>query len=51
MRMWAVQATLVADTHVSSAQPAMNAGALSNLNVGNGFTSYVQFDLGCCPPG
>lgn len=47
----AVQATLTADAHVSQAQPAVNGGALSNLNVGGGYTALVQFDLGVLPPG
>ncbi|WP_160115257.1 DNRLRE domain-containing protein [Bryocella elongata] len=45
------QATLVGDAHVSSAQPGVNAGSLSNLNVGGGYTALVQFDLGVLPPG
>ena len=48
---WAVQATLLADAHVSTAQPNVNAGVLSNLNVGGGFTALVQFDLGVLPSG
>ncbi len=47
----AVQATLVADTHVSSAQPDVNSGTLSNLNVGGGYTTLLQFDLGVLPSG
>ena len=47
----AVQATLVADAHVSSAQPDVNSGTLTNLNVGGGYTALVQFDLGVLPPG
>lgn len=48
---WAVQATLVADAHVSSAQPDVNAGGLTNLNVGGGYSTLVQFDLGVLPAG
>ena len=48
---YAVQATLVADAHVSSALPAVNSGGISNLNVGAGYTSLVQFDLGVLPGG
>ena len=48
---WAQLATLVGDAHVSSAQPTVNAGTLSNLNVGNGYTALVQFDLGTLPVG
>jgi hypothetical protein len=47
----AVQATLVADAHVSSAQPDVNSGTLTNLNVGGGYTALVQFDLGVLPSG
>jgi hypothetical protein len=50
-RAEAVQATLVADAHVSSAQPDVNSGTLSNLNVGGGYTTLVQFDLGVLPAG
>jgi hypothetical protein len=49
--MWGQQATLVGDAHVSSAQPGVNSGALSNLNVGGGYTALVQFDLGMLPAG
>ncbi len=49
--MWGQQATLVGDAHVSSAQPTVNAGTLSNLNVGGGYTALVQFDLGTLPAG
>lgn len=45
----ATQATLTADAHVSNTQPAVNGGGLSNLNVGNGYTALVQFDLGVLP--
>jgi hypothetical protein len=47
----AQQATLVGDAHVSSTQPTVNAGSLSNLNVGGGYTALVQFDLGVVPVG
>ncbi len=47
----AQQATLVGDAHVSSMQPTVNAGGLSNLNVGGGYTALVQFDLGVLPAG
>lgn len=47
----AVQATLIADAHVSSAQPDVNSGTLSNLNVGGGYTALLQFDLGVLPSG
>ena len=48
---FAVQATLIADAHVSSAQPDVNSGTLTNLNVGGGYTALVQFDLGILPSG
>jgi hypothetical protein len=48
---FAVEATLVADTHVNSALPTVNSGAISNLNVGGGYTSLLQFDLGVLPTG
>ena len=49
-RAWG-QAVLVGDAHVSSAQPGVNAGGLSNLNVGGGATALVQFDLSPLPAG
>lgn len=47
----AVEATLVADAHVNSARPGVNSGAISNLNVGAGYTALVQFDLSTLPVG
>ena len=47
----ATEATLVADAHVSSARPAVNSGAISNLNVGAGYTGLLQFDLSTLPAG
>ncbi|HEY2040557.1 MAG TPA: DNRLRE domain-containing protein, partial [Edaphobacter sp.] len=47
----AVEATLVADAHVNVARPNANSGTLSNLNVGGGYTSLLQFDLGILPAG
>ena len=47
----AVEATLVADAHVNSARPTVNSGAISNLNVGGGYTALVQFDLSTLPAG
>jgi hypothetical protein len=44
-RAWAVQATLTGDAHVSAAQPTVNSGGLSNLNVGGGYTALMQFDV------
>lgn len=48
---WGAQATLVADAHVNSALPTVNSGAISNLDVGGGYTALVQFDLSMLPPG
>jgi hypothetical protein len=48
---FAVEATLVADAHVNSALPGMNSGAISNLNVGAGYTALLQFDLSTLPVG
>ncbi len=45
------QTILVADTHVNAALPAMNSGAISNVNVGGGFTGLLQFDLSLLPSG
>jgi hypothetical protein len=41
----------VADAHVNSALPAVNSGAISNLNVGGGYTTLLQFDLSLLPAG
>ena len=48
---FAVETTLVADAHVNSALPAVNSGAISNLNVGGGYTALLQFDLSMLPAG
>ena len=45
------QATLVADAHVSSGEPAVNSGTISNLYVGSGYTALLQFDLSTLPAG
>lgn len=45
------QATLIADTHVNAALPAMNSGAISNVNIGGGYTGLLQFDLSLLPAG
>ncbi len=47
----ATTATLIADAHISTAQPAVNFGTLTNLAVGNGFTSLIEFDLSPLPAG
>jgi hypothetical protein len=51
LQAFAVEATLVADAHVNSARPAVNSGAISNLNVGGGYTALLQFDLSTLPAG
>ena len=48
---FALDAPLSADAHISSLQPAMNFGALPTLNVGNGSTALLQFDLSTLPAG
>ena len=48
---FAAEATLVADAHVNSALPGVNSGAISNLNVGGGYTALLQFDLAMLPAG
>ena len=50
-RARAVEALLIADAHVSTARPAVNSGALSNVNVGNGYIGLLQFDLSLLPAG
>jgi hypothetical protein len=45
----AVDVPLISDAHVNSAHPSINYGALSNLYVGNGHTSFLQFDLSTLP--
>ncbi len=47
----AVEASLVADAHVNIARPTANSGAISNLNVGGGYTTLLQFDLATLPSG
>lgn len=49
--VWGAQAILVADAHVNSALPAANSGAISNLDVGGGYTTLLQFDLSLLPAG
>jgi hypothetical protein len=47
----ATDATIVADASVSAAHPNLNFGALSNLYVGSGNTTLIQFDLSSLPAG
>src|ERR1039458_6361871 len=49
--VWGVEPTLVADAHVNSALPTVNSGAISNLEVGGGYTTLLQFDLSLLPAG
>ena len=44
-RASAVEPVLVSDAHVNFARPNSNSGAISNLNVGAGYTALLQFDL------
>ena len=48
---WGAQPTLVSDAHVNSALPTANSGAISNLDVGGGYTTLLQFDLSLLPAG
>jgi hypothetical protein len=45
------ESALVADAHVNSALPTVNSGAISNLDVGGGYTTLLQFDLSLLPAG
>src|SRR6201985_1683563 len=47
----ATDAPLVADAHVVSLFPTVNFGTVSNLYVGNGSFSLLQFDLSNLPSG
>lgn len=49
--VWGAEAALMADVHVNSAMPDVNSGAISNLDVGGGYTSLLQFDLSLLPAG
>jgi hypothetical protein len=42
---------VVGDAYVNSAHPSANFGSLSNLYVGNGGTTLIQFDLSSLPAG
>lgn len=50
-RARAMQVTLVADSHVNAARPTLNSGAISNINIGGGYTGLMQFDLSLLPAG
>jgi hypothetical protein len=47
----ATDAVLTGDASVNSARTTTNYGSLSNLYVGNGYTSLLQFDLSVLPSG
>ena len=47
----ATSATLAGDASVNSTRMTTNYGAISNLYVGNGNTSLLQFDLSSLPDG
>src|ERR1700733_11275748 len=47
----ATDVPLVGDAHVNSARSTTNFGPLANLNVGNGYSSFLQFDLTTLPSG
>lgn len=48
---YATDATVIGDAYVNSAHPTTNYGTLSNLYVGNGGTTLIQFDLSSLPAG
>jgi hypothetical protein len=47
----ALNVTLSGDAHVNSAHASINYGTLSNLYVGSGSTTFLQFDLTTLPAG
>jgi hypothetical protein len=51
VRAEASEPVLIADAHVNSSRPNSNSGAISNLNVGAGYTTLLAFDLGTLPTG
>jgi hypothetical protein len=48
---WSADAILTGDTYVSSSSPSSAYGTLPFLNVGNGSSALVQFDLSPLPAG
>ncbi|MBK7617450.1 MAG: collagen-like protein [Burkholderiales bacterium] len=48
---FALDAPLAGDSHVSLSLPSVNSGGLPTINVGNGATGLVQFDLSTLPAG
>ena len=51
MSAHATQLPLVADTHTNASRSNANFGTLANLYVGNGNTTYLQYDLSSLPVG
>jgi Collagen triple helix repeat (20 copies) len=51
MSSWAAGANANSDTYVSSSSAANNFGTAAAVNVGNGNTGLIQFDLSALPPG
>lgn len=47
----ALDAPLLADTQIHTAQPALNFGSLPTLAVGSGATALLRFDLSVLPAG
>ncbi len=47
----ALDAPLLADAHIHTAQPALNFGSLPTLAVGGGATALLRFDLSVLPAG
>ncbi|MCX2862103.1 DVUA0089 family protein [Paucibacter sp. PLA-PC-4] len=47
----ALEAPLMADTHINAGLPAQNFGALPTLNVGGGASALLRFDLSGLPNG
>lgn len=48
---FALDAPLAADSHVSLSLPSVNSGGLPTINIGNGATGLVSFDLSTLPAG
>ena len=48
---FALDAILSGDASVNAAHGSLNYGSLSNLYVGNGNTTFLQFDLTTLPAG
>jgi hypothetical protein len=48
---WCVDAPVQGDTYISSTYPAVNYGGQATINLANGVTALVQFDLSTLPAG